>query len=104
MGMLEILDVRRISLEDVADKDARRSGAKDRDQVVAELTSKADGDFYRVRLRYAGADPRVALRADDDLTDADVATLTAKLDRLDRSAAAGPWTRDTMRLIADQPH
>jgi hypothetical protein len=104
LGMLEIVDLKRISLDDVTDEDARRSGAADRQQVIAELTKKTEGDFYRVRLRYAGADPRLALRAEDDLSEADVATLTAKLDRLDRGAAGGAWTRQTMRLIADRPH
>jgi len=104
LGMLEIVDVSRVSLDDVSDQDARRSGAADREQVIAELTKKAEGDVYRVRLRYAGADPRLALRADDELSDADVAALTAKLDRFDRSASTGAWTRATMRLIADNPH
>jgi hypothetical protein len=104
MGMLEIVDVSRVALDDVTDEDARRSGAADREQVIAELTQKIEGDFYRVRLRYAGTDPRLALRADDELSDADIAGLTAKLDRLDRSASTGPWTRQTMHLIAEHPH
>ena len=104
LGMLEIVDVTQIALDELTDDDARRSGAKDREQVIADLTKKADGDFYRVRLRYAGVDPRLALRADDDLSQADVEALTAKLDRLDRSARDGPWTRQTLRLIADRPH
>jgi hypothetical protein len=104
LGMLEIIDVSRIALDDLSDQDARRSGAADREQVIAELTKKAEGEVYRVRLRYAGADPRLALRADDELSDADVAALTAKLDRFDRGASTGVWTRATMRLIADNPH
>jgi len=104
VGMLEILEVKQIELDGVTDEDARRSGAADRAEVIAELTKKDDGDFYRVRLRYAGTDPRLALREDDDLSEDDVATLTAKLDRLDRSSSFGAWTRQTMRLIADRPH
>ena len=104
VGMLDIVEVRRIELAQVTDKDARRSGARDREQVIADLTKKDEGDFYRVRLRYAGADPRLALRADDDLSDDDVATLTAKLDRLDKNSSYGSWTRQTMRLIAERPH
>ena len=104
VGMLDILDVERIELDQVTDEDARRSGAKDGRQVIAELTGKDEGDFYRVRLRYAGDDPRVALRTDDDLSDEDVATLTSKLDRLDKSSSFGAWTRATLRLIADRPN
>ena len=59
LGMLSIDDVTRIDLVDVTDDDAHRSGAADRQQVVAELQSKPEGDFYRVRLHYAGADPRL---------------------------------------------
>lgn len=104
VGMLEIVEVKRISLDDVTDKDARRAGAANRNEVISELTKKPDGDFYRVRLRYAGADPRLELRASDELSDDDVATLTARLDRLDRSSSSGAWTRQTMQLIADRPH
>ncbi len=104
LGMLSIDDVTRIDLADVTDDDAHRSGAADRQQVVAELQSKPEGDFYRIRLHYAGADPRLALRADDELTDDVVAQLTARLERLDRSATDGPWTRTTLQLIHDQPH
>ena len=104
VGMLDILAVEQIDLEDVTDEDARRAGARDRQQVISELTKKDAGDFYRVRVRYAGDDPRLALRADDHLSDDDVAALTAKLDRLDSSSSFGPWTRATLRLIAARPH
>jgi hypothetical protein len=101
--VLSILAVDRIALEDVTDDDARRSGAADAAQVIAELQSKPEGEFFRVRLRFAGADPRLMLRADDQLSDDDVAQLTARLDRLDRSSPCGPWTRTTLALIRDRP-
>jgi hypothetical protein len=104
LGMLEIVDVTRIELDRISEKDARRAGARSRQEVIDELTKKAEGDFYRVRLRYAGDDPRLALRADDDLSDDDVVALKGKLDRLDRSSTFGPWTQQTMRLLADHPH
>ena len=50
LGMLAIDDVSRIDLADVTDDDARRSGAGDRQQVIAELTAKPEGDYYRIRL------------------------------------------------------
>jgi len=104
VGMLDILEVERIELDRITEQDARRSGAHSREEVIDELSKKPEGDFYRVRLRYAGDDPRLALRADDHLSDDDVTALTARLDRLDRSSTFGPWTRQTMRLIAERPH
>ena len=104
VGMLDILAVERIDLDEVTAEDAQRSGARDRRQVITDLTNKDEGDFYRVRLRYAGDDPRIALRANDDLSDEGVAALTGTLDRLDKGSSFGPWTRATLRLIAARPH
>ncbi len=104
VGMLEIRAVDAIELDDVTDDDARRAGAADRQQVIGDLLSKPDGQFLRVRVRFAGTDPRIALRNTDDLSDADVAELTTRLDRLDRASTHGPWTRQMLRMIAEQPH
>lgn len=37
------------------------------------------------------------------LTPKDVDAITKKLDRMDAASKVGPWTRRTLRLIADQP-
>ena len=49
-----------------------------------------------------GEDPRVGLRADDDLSDDDVAALTTKLDRMDERADS-PWAWRTLELIREHP-
>ncbi|MCC2333740.1 hypothetical protein [Cellulomonas wangsupingiae] len=59
---------------------------------------------YRVGLAWSGPDPREALRDDADLTDADVATIDARLDRLDRASSHGPWTAATLDVIRRRPH
>lgn len=59
---------------------------------------------YRVGLTWAGPDPREALRDDADLTDADVAAIDARLDRLDRASSHGPWTAATLDVIRRRPH
>ncbi|MGH2813602.1 MAG: hypothetical protein ACRDLC_00450, partial [Actinomycetota bacterium] len=46
---------------------------------------------------------REALRQADDLPEAEVAGLLARLGRLDRAARDGPWTHLTLRLIGDRP-
>jgi hypothetical protein len=104
LGMLAIDEVVAIELDDVTDDDARRSGASNRQQVIDELCAKSEGTFYRIRVHYAGDDPRLALRADDRLTPDDVAALVARLDRLDRAGSNGAWTRAMLRMLADQPH
>lgn len=63
-----------------------------------------DGETYRVRLSWAGPDPRVALRESADLTDDDVTAIDAKLERLDRASSHGPWTMATLDVIRRRPH
>jgi hypothetical protein len=104
IGVLAIDAVERVEPDDVTDDDARRSGAAGRDEVIGFLQGKADGDCYRIRVRLAGADPRLALRSDDGLDSDDVAQIVARLDRFDRASRHGPWTRDVLRLIASRPH
>jgi hypothetical protein len=63
------------------------------------LDERPDGDIYRVAVRYLGADPRIDLR-ESAIDDAALAALQKRLARLD---AKGPWTTDTLRLIAENP-
>lgn len=103
MGMLDIVDVKPIDLGDITATDARRAGFAGADEVVAMLTEKSDGTDYRIRVRPGGADPRIALRENDDLSDDELATIAARLERLDHHGVDGPWTAVTLRMIADRP-
>jgi len=102
VGMLDIVSIERTTLRAITADDARRAGYSTRQSLVDFLTSKPDGEFYRVEVRPGGADPRIALREDDDLDDDTVAHLLARLDRLDRSPR-GPWTRQFMQMIDERP-
>lgn len=102
-GVLAIDAVEAIAEAQITDADARRSGAADRAAVLAALPGGADRTLYRIAFHHAGEDPRVALRERADLDDAEVAELTAALDRLDAASVDGPWTRDRLAMIAADP-
>jgi hypothetical protein len=72
---------------------------------VAALTKKLapEGDLYRVVLEHAGEDPRIALRESADLTDADVAAIDVRLERLDKASSHGAWTLHYLGLIQEHP-
>ena len=89
-------------VEDIGEDDARRAGFADADAARAMLRRR-EGDLYRIELRLAGPDPRIALRAAADLTAEDRDALDARLARLDRASRHGPWTTATLRAIADRP-
>ena len=102
VGLVEVVSVDRITPSALRAEDARRAGASSLAALKAALAAKADRPAYRVGLRYAGADPRDALR--ETVPDAEErAKILAGLDRLDASSAVGPWTRATLRIIDDQP-
>lgn len=103
VGMLDILRVDQVELHEITLRDAKRAGYASVDDVVAELTQKPEGDFYRVRVRVGGVDPRVALREQAHLSAVEMADVIQRLQRFDDRSSHGPWTKRFLTLIADQP-
>jgi hypothetical protein len=96
MGELAIDSVERVPLSSITAADARRAGHPSLAELKRMLARKEAGQVYRVALHLAGPDPRVALREDAELTDADRAEIDARLARL-------PWAHDYLRTIAEHP-
>lgn len=67
------------------------------------MAPKAPAPIWRVELRYAGDDPRIALRSKGELSSDERAALLERLDRLDRASRSGPWTRKVLALIEANP-
>ena len=102
VGVLDIVAVDTIEADAITTRAARRAGYTDRDEALAALDGR-EGALYRIRVRYAGEDPRIALRNDARLSTADLDAIRARLDRLDRASSHGPWTRTILGLIRDHP-
>jgi hypothetical protein len=102
LGVLAIEDVQRVTESQIQDEDAHAAGHRDRCSLLGEL-SRRDGDLYRVRVRFAGADPRVALRERAELGAEELAALQQSLHRLDAGSRAGPWALAVLQLIAARP-
>ena len=102
VGVVEVTSVDPVALESVDDADARGAGFRSGATARAWIERRGEGELYRVGLRLAGPDPRVALREDDDLDAAAVDVIRARLARMDR-AAPEPWTRAYLDLIAARP-
>jgi hypothetical protein len=102
-GVVRVDEVSVVDPEAITDEEAVRAGHADADRLRARLAPDASLATYRVRLSWVGADPRIALREDADLSDDDVAALDARLERLDRASSHGPWTMQTLELIRRRP-
>ncbi len=101
-GLVEVLAVTEVDEADLDDGDAARAAFASATALRKWTRAKGSGTLYRIDLRLAGPDPRVALRAADDLTETELGTLGATLDRMDR-AAPQPWTRQVLRQIEQRP-
>ena len=102
VGLIAIDGVDEVTFDQITEDDARAAGSSSRAELLAFLR-KRSGRLYRMRVRYAGADPRERLRNEADLSEAEVARITARLDRLDQASRHGPWTRAVLHLVSTNP-
>ena len=103
IGVLAIDAVDVVDEHDITDVMVASAGYPSRATLVAELARRAEGRTYRIRLRLAGADPRIALRSRGVLSDQENDEIRRKLDRLDAFSKVGPWTKAALRAIHKHP-
>jgi hypothetical protein len=96
IGLVEATAVAVVAVEAISDAEARRAGAASREELLAGLARYPQRPVFRVGLRFAGPDPRIAMREQADLSDEEHARLVGRLDRLNRASRHGPWTLATI--------
>jgi hypothetical protein len=102
IGVIAFDAVEAVERDALDDGDARAAGFATRDELLAFVDRRETGTIYRIRLRLAGPDPRVALR--ESLPDpAELAEIERRLARLDRASSHGAWTRAVLQAIRDGP-
>ena len=102
LGVLRIIEIAAVEEPDVSDADAAAAGYASRAALLADLGSRT-GQLYRIAVEYGGADPRAALRQQDDLSEADAEALLRRLERLDARSPTGPWTLRVLTEIETNP-
>jgi len=105
VGVMRIEGVERVGMRSITLADARAAGYDSRAALVNDLARyRTSGTaLYRIAFRFAGEDPRRALREDDHVGDPELQQIRGRLARLDRSSRHGPWTRAVLELIRDNP-
>ena len=102
-GLVEVLAVDVVTVDQITDEEALLAGSSSREELVGEISGWASkGPVHRVRLGFAGPDPRIELRNRCDLSAEELAGLKAHLARMDRSAQ-GPWVRTVLENIGSSP-
>jgi len=102
VGVLAIDAVEVVTLSSISDADAARAGFESRDELVAQLRAR-EGKVYRVELRLAGEDPRIALRQSARLSARELDDISTRLARMDARSSDGPWTARVLAAIRSSP-
>lgn len=104
IDMVEVESVDVVEPSSVDAAQARQAGYASVGELLAGLRGDPALPVYRIRLRRIdGPDPRDELARTASLTGADVAAITARLARMDRSSSRGPWIGAVLTMIAERP-
>ena len=102
MVLAEAVDV--ITPAEITPELAKAAGFADVQAAVADLRGDPELPLYCVRFRALdGPDPRDELAATAALTDDEIASITARLARMDAVSKRGPWTAAVLAEIAERP-
>jgi hypothetical protein len=103
VGLVEIASIEPVSISRITAKDAGQAGFASRNALVEFLARRPDANIFKIGLRHAGPDPRIALRDADNLSTQDTGAVLRRLATMDRASQRGPWTLTFLRLIAENP-
>ncbi len=103
IGLVEVTSVDETTLDAITASDALRAGSPSLEELVTFLQQHPERRVFRIGLRYAGPDPRLALREQPALSGDDRAQLAAHLARFDSASRHGPWTSTVLELIERRP-
>jgi hypothetical protein len=101
-GVIRVESVEEVDPATLTEDDARSAGVPTVDRLHRLLDRRSGARVFRMEVRPAGPDPRVALREQTELSPAERRALDERLDRWD-AAREAPWTREVLRLIAERP-
>ena len=102
IGQLRIASVTKVDENAITEDDARQAGHATLDELRRHLDERDEGQIYRVEFGGMGPDPRLALR-ESLPDDAELDDILRRLDQMDARAENGPWTRQVLGLIANNP-
>jgi hypothetical protein len=101
-GVIGIDTVEVVTEDEITELDAREAGYGTKENLLDKLSYR-DDPIYRLRVFFAGEDPRIELRENDELSQTELDEIIAKLTKMDAGSKRGPWTREYLQLIQDMP-
>jgi predicted transcriptional regulator len=103
IGRIEILDVLKMALENISERDAQQAGFTTKQELQDQLNKQKEGHYYKIQIKYHSPDPRISLRSVQMLNDEEFFILKNRLTRLDQNSNVGPWTHQVLEIIKIYP-
>ncbi|MDF2190184.1 hypothetical protein [Paraflavitalea sp. CAU 1676] len=103
VGLVELTDIKEVSPGSITEAQSKAAGYPNKASLLDELNSRPAGTLYRITVQYHAPDPRIALRAQEQISKEEFVTLKAALERLDKYSKTGPWTSTVLLAIRDNP-
>lgn len=101
-GVVRFGAVQQVNQDELTEADAIGAGMTSLAQLLKANQRGPGNALYRIEVFFDRPDERVALR-DAVPTEQEFAEIDAALDRMDKGRRTGPWTRQYLQLIADNP-
>lgn len=98
---IDAIDV--VTEDEITELEAREAGFASKDDLLANLYDR-DEDIYRIRVYFAGEDPRKQLRENNKLGTKELEEILTKLKKLDTGSQRGNWTQQYLQMIHDRPN
>jgi hypothetical protein len=98
VGELSIGSVSQVTLDSISASDVQNAGYESREELLAELNRREEGEIYRIELGSLRPDPRIALRSSAAIGE-ELQDLRKKLQRLDSRAGGASWTLRILEVL-----
>ena len=101
-GVIRFGAVTAVQEDELTEGDALGAGMSSLTELLKANQRGRGSGLYRIEVSFDRPDERVALR-EALPTEQEMVTIESALDRLDRGRRTGPWTRQILQLIAENP-
>ncbi len=103
IGLVKVEKIEKIDQKDITEEDVRAAGYEKLEEVIKSFYKSAEGQIYRIELKYHGEDPRIKLRENVGISVEEMGGILEKLERYDKFSKQGNWTETVLRAIGENP-
>ena len=102
-GIIKIVSVEEIALQNISDGEAEKAGFKSASALVQLLEEQKEGAIYRIGVVFDSENPQTESREEFQFEEGELENLKKELEILDKYSKVGKWTAKTLQVIRENP-